>query len=60
MDRFTISLDSELARQFDELIKARGYGASSEAVRDMLRGRIAFYRSESSEAPFGVSNACAS
>lgn len=56
MDRFTISLDSELARQFDELIKARGYGTRSEAVRDMLRGQIAAHGSESNEAPYCVAN----
>jgi len=37
MDRFTISLDEELAAAFDELIKQRGYTARSEAVRDILR-----------------------
>ncbi len=37
MDRFTISLDEELARAFDEHIKQRGYATRSEAVRDILR-----------------------
>jgi CopG family nickel-responsive transcriptional regulator len=37
MDRFTISLDEELAAAFDELIKQRGYTTRSEAVRDILR-----------------------
>ncbi len=40
MERFTISLDESLARQFDELIAARGYGNRSEAVRDLIRGAI--------------------
>lgn len=41
MERFTISLDESLARQFDELIAARGYVNRSEAVRDLIRGAIA-------------------
>lgn len=40
MERFTISLDESLARQFDELIAARGYSNRSEAVRDLIRGAI--------------------
>ena len=40
MERFTISLDDTLARQFDELIAARGYSNRSEAVRDLIRGAI--------------------
>jgi CopG family transcriptional regulator, nickel-responsive regulator len=40
MERFTISLDESLARQFDELIADRGYGNRSEAVRDLIRGAI--------------------
>lgn len=41
VERFTISLDDALARQFDELIAARGYSNRSEAVRDLIRGAIA-------------------
>ena len=37
MDRFTISLDEDLAETFDEHIKQRGYATRSEAVRDILR-----------------------
>ena len=40
MDRFTISLDENLAAAFDELIKERGYGTRSEAVRDILRAHL--------------------
>jgi CopG family transcriptional regulator, nickel-responsive regulator len=40
MDRFTISLDEELASAFDELIRQRGYATRSEAVRDILRDRL--------------------
>lgn len=37
MQRFTISLDEQLAGQFDELIARRGYENRSEAVRDLIR-----------------------
>ncbi len=51
MERFTISLDESLARQFDELIKNRGYLNRSEAVRDMLRQQLDAQRIRSAEAP---------
>jgi len=37
MERFTISLSEELAREFDALIAERGYENRSEAVRDLIR-----------------------
>jgi len=40
MQRFTISLDDELARQFDEFIAQKGYVNRSEAVRDLIRSRL--------------------
>lgn len=40
MERITISLDEELAREFDALIERRGYGSRSEAIRDLLRESI--------------------
>jgi CopG family transcriptional regulator, nickel-responsive regulator len=40
MDRFTISLDKNLASAFDALIKERGYSTRSEAVRDILRSHL--------------------
>jgi CopG family nickel-responsive transcriptional regulator len=40
MERFTISLDEALAKEFDQLIAERGYSNRSEAVRDMIRGAI--------------------
>jgi metal-responsive CopG/Arc/MetJ family transcriptional regulator len=47
MDRFTISLDENLATAFDELIQERGYATRSEAVRDILRSHCS--RAGSSE-----------
>ena len=40
MNRFTISLQDELADQFDQWIARRGYENRSEAVRDMLRAEL--------------------
>jgi len=40
MQRFTISLQNELAEQFDTWIAQRGYETRSEAVRDMLRAEL--------------------
>lgn len=37
MERFTISLSEDLAREFDALITSRGYENRSEAVRDLIR-----------------------
>ena len=38
MHRITISLEDELAQQFDELMHERGYRNRSEAMRDLVRG----------------------
>jgi len=40
MERFTISLDDQLAHEFDALIEQRGYSNRSEAVRDILRAHL--------------------
>ncbi|MGJ7489663.1 nickel-responsive transcriptional regulator NikR [Variovorax sp. ZT4R33] len=40
MQRFTISLDDELAQQFDALIAGKGYVNRSEAVRDLIRSGV--------------------
>lgn len=40
MRRITISVNDELAQQFDDLIERRGYVNRSEAFRDLLRGRL--------------------
>jgi CopG family nickel-responsive transcriptional regulator len=54
MERFTISLEGTLAREFDRLIRRRGYRNRSEAVRDVLRNRIELDRVRSDQAPFCV------
>ncbi len=37
MERFTISMDDQLFKQFDKLAQARGYDNRSEAIRDLVR-----------------------
>jgi CopG family nickel-responsive transcriptional regulator len=51
MQRFTISLDEDLAARFDTLIATRGYDNRSEAVRDLIRTRIdeAFLQTSSAQ-----------
>ncbi|HEX7955098.1 MAG TPA: nickel-responsive transcriptional regulator NikR [Burkholderiales bacterium] len=56
MDHFTISLNEDLARQFDELIGQKGYQNRSEAVRDMVRNELESARLERKEAPFCVAS----
>ena len=56
MERFTISLDENLAREFDDLIAARGYGNRSEAVRDILRGHLEKLRQTSNDSRHCVAN----
>src|ERR1035437_10941099 len=40
MERITISIDTALAAEFDQLISARGYKNRSEAVRDLVRSHL--------------------
>lgn len=56
MERFTISLDEKLASEFDRLIRERGYLNRSEAVRDMLRGKLDSLRLQEQQAPFCVAS----
>lgn len=48
-ERFTISLEQRLAAQFDNFIKANGYTNRSEAVRDLIRVRLADERLDKEE-----------
>lgn len=54
MERFTISLSETLARDFDELIRRKGYQNRSEAVRDILRDLLSSERLQREEAPHCV------
>ncbi|PTR05238.1 CopG family transcriptional regulator [Nitrosospira sp. Nsp5] len=40
MERLTISLDTQLSKQFDDLMDARGYTNRSEAMRDLIREKL--------------------
>ncbi|HVE50914.1 MAG TPA: nickel-responsive transcriptional regulator NikR [Casimicrobiaceae bacterium] len=44
MERITMSMDEALARDFDALVKDRGYTSRSEAMRDLLRREIEGHR----------------
>lgn len=54
VERITISLDEDLARQFDAYIRGRGYQNRSEAVRDLIRERLAAERIEAEESAYCV------
>ena len=56
MERFTISLDEQLAQQFDALIKRLGYQNRSEAVRDMVRQRLEADRLKQEAAPYCIAS----
>lgn len=45
-ERFTVSLDKELAEAFERYRARLGYESRSEAVRDLLRGFLARQRAE--------------
>jgi CopG family nickel-responsive transcriptional regulator len=48
MQRLTISIEDDLAAEFDALIARLGYGNRSEAVRDLVRARLEAERLEAS------------
>jgi CopG family nickel-responsive transcriptional regulator len=56
MERITISLDEDLAREFDQLIEQRGYSNRSEAVRDLLRRHLEQARQATNDARHCVAN----
>jgi CopG family nickel-responsive transcriptional regulator len=56
VERFTISLDEDLAREFDELIARRGYRNRSEAIRDLLRSHLESARQSGAAGDYCVAN----
>ncbi len=56
MERFTISIDEDLATAFDELIASRGYRNRSEAIRDLLRGHLETARQKEQDGAYCVAN----
>lgn len=41
MERVTVTIDSELLREFDELVDRKGYTNRSEGIRDAVRQMLA-------------------
>lgn len=56
MERITISIEENLALEFDALIRQRGYQNRSEAIRDILRKYIETDRITESRATHCVAN----
>ena len=40
LERIGVSLESDLLKEFDDLITQKGYGNRSEAIRDLIREKI--------------------
>lgn len=49
LERFTISIDSELIAAFDALIAEKGYENRSEAVRDLIREELRAHQLETDD-----------
>ncbi len=56
MERITISIDTDLAQEFDQLIARRGYKNRSEAVRDLVRAHLESERHARDDAGHCVAN----
>ena len=56
MQRMTISVDDDLAQQFDALVHERGYQNRSEAFRDLVRRELEEQRIRTHHAPHCIAN----
>lgn len=56
MERITMSIDEQLARDFDALIGTRGYVSRSEAMRDLIRREVEEGRVAQDAGGFCVAN----
>lgn len=54
LQRFTVSLEDQLLRQFDRLLKTHRYGNRSEAVRDLIRKALVRREIEADREVVGV------
>ncbi len=54
MERLTISLDDELAREFDDWLVEHGYTNRSEAMRDLIRTELEHARQQGAPRQRGV------
>lgn len=50
MERLTISLDDDLAKQFDAFLQQKGYRNRSEAMRDLIREKLESERLSANDA----------
>lgn len=51
LDRFSVSLDTELLAAFDRHIANRGYENRSEAIRDLIRDMLVTHRAARGDEP---------
>lgn len=56
MERITISIDEDLAAEFDRLIAERGYKNRSEAIRDLVRSHLESSRARNNQEGHCVAN----
>ena len=56
MERITISVDEKLAKEFDALVRKRGYTSRSEAMRDLLRRDVEANRIAHDQKSYCVAN----
>ena len=40
LERFGVSMESDLLERFDRLVRERGYASRSEAIRDLVRSEL--------------------
>lgn len=52
--RFGVSMEEVLLREFDRLLRKRGYGSRSEAVRDLVRDALVRQEWEEDQEVVGV------
>jgi CopG family nickel-responsive transcriptional regulator len=55
IERVGVSLDTPLLAEFDELIRQKGYSNRSEAIRDLIRAKLAEAALEDADAE-GIGN----
>ncbi len=55
LQRFGVSMDAQLLREFDALIARRGYSVRSEAIRDLVREELAREAASEPEAEVAAS-----
>ena len=56
MRRLTVSIEDDLAKKFDDMLKERGYQNRSEAFRDLLRRELGEKQFETGAAKYCVAN----